>query len=184
MTHDYPRTIESGGGESLTFTRRVTDASGDWLEVSNVVQPGAGPPMHVHHRQAEGLTVVSGRIGVQILGQAPTEHGPGETVEFAAGVAHRFWAAGTEPLVCTGWVRPAHNVEYFLTEIFRSTRENGGRRPRQFDAAYLTQRYAGEFDMVEIPAFVKRVVLPLIVRVGMLFGKHARFRDAPPPVTP
>lgn len=33
----YPHTIENGGGEKLTIVRRITDATGDYLEVENVV---------------------------------------------------------------------------------------------------------------------------------------------------
>lgn len=55
MRYTYPHTIENGGGEQLTFVRLVQDPEGDWLEVENLVQPGGGPPMHTHHRQAESL---------------------------------------------------------------------------------------------------------------------------------
>ncbi len=182
MRFSYPHTIENGSGEQLTFVRRVRDADGERLDVRNLVQPGSGPPMHVHYRQAESLTVVSGRIGVQVQGHAPTEHGVGETVTFETGIAHRFWNAGAEPLVCEGWVKPAHNIEYFLTEIYRSTRENGGARPDGFDSAFLLHRYASEFGMLEIPAFVRRFVFPMTLALGRLTGKHRRFTDAPEPV--
>ena len=56
-THTYPHTIDNGAGERLTFIRRVGDSVGDRLEVENLVDPGCGPPMHVHHGQEEALTV-------------------------------------------------------------------------------------------------------------------------------
>lgn len=182
MNYERPHVIESGAGEQLTFVRVEKDPKGDMLIVENLVQPGSGPPMHVHHRQSESLTVVSGRIGVQVLGQEPSEHGSGETVTFAAGVPHKFWAVGSEPLRCTGWIQPADNVEYFLTELYRSTRENGGKRPKDFDGAYLGMRYASEFDILEVPGFVKKVIWPLTVFFGKLAGKHKRYADAPEPV--
>ena len=182
MRYTYPHTIENGHGEQLTFVRLVKDREGEWLEVENRVQPGSGPPMHLHFKQAESLTVVSGRIGVQVQGQEPTEHGPGETVTFKAGVAHKFWAAGNEPLRCKGWIKPAHNVEYFLTEIFRSTKENGGKRAEGFEGAWLSSRDEREFDMKEIPGFVKKVIFPITVFFGKLAGKHKRYIDAPEPV--
>ena len=43
-------------------------------------------------------------------------------------------------------------------------RENGGKRPRLFDAAYLLTRYRSEFGMAEIPAPVQRVVFPVVRR--------------------
>ena len=64
--YQYPHTIENGHGERLTFVRRVHDSEGDYVEVENCVLPDSGPPMHVHYRQSESLTVVQGRIGVQV----------------------------------------------------------------------------------------------------------------------
>ena len=49
--YTYPHIIENGAGERLTFLRRVTGATGDRLEGENVVEPGAGPIMHVHYHQ-------------------------------------------------------------------------------------------------------------------------------------
>ncbi len=178
----YPHTIENGAGERLTFVRLVSDPDGDWLDVENVVTPGVGPPMHVHHCQEEALTVRRGRIGYQRPGGDPQYAGEGETVVFKAGDAHRFWNAGDDDLHCTGYVRPAHNLEYFLSEVFASQQRNGGRRPGLFDVAFLTWRYRREFAMVEIPAFVRRFVIPIQVAIGTLLGKYERYANAPPPL--
>ena len=95
--------------------------------------------------------------------------------------SHRLWNAGDHELVCSGYVRPPDNLEYYLTQMFTSMRENGGKRPGLFDTAYLLTRYRSEFGMAEIPAPVQRVVFPVVVFVGRLFGKHRRFADAPEP---
>jgi uncharacterized cupin superfamily protein len=180
--YQYPHTIENGGGERLTFLRRVQGATGDRLEGENLVKPGSGPPMHVHHLQEEGLTVQSGRIGYQRPGGADQFAGPGETVVFKAGEAHRFWNAGDEDLRCAAYIEPADNVEYFLASIFESTKQNGGVRPGLFDAAYLTRRYRSEFAMLAIPAAVQRVLFPVVVAMGTLLGKYRKYSDAPEPV--
>jgi quercetin dioxygenase-like cupin family protein len=180
----YPHTIENGGGERLTFTRRGRDEHSEYVVGHNSVAPGAGPPMHVHHLQEEALTVQRGRLGYQRQGEEEQFAGPGETVIFPPGDAHRFWNAGDDELVCEGIIRPPHNVEYFLGEIFESTRRHGGKRPGMFDAAYLLRRYRSEFDMLDVPAPVRRFVFPVIARVGMLLGRHRRFADAPEPVRP
>ena len=178
----YPHTIDDGAGERITFLRRVPGPAGDRLEVESVTAPGAGPPMHVHHHQTESLTVRQGRIGYQRPGEPPRFAGPGETVTFQAGDAHRFWNAGEEELHCTGYVEPADNVEYFLGELFASTRRRGGRRPDPFEAAFLARRYQGEFTLVEVPAAVRRIVFPVQVAVGTLLGRYRRYADAPAPV--
>jgi quercetin dioxygenase-like cupin family protein len=179
---DYPRTIYNGAGEELTFLGVRTDERGKFLEARNTVKPGSGPPMHVHRLQEESLTVERGTMGWQRRGDEEQLAGPGETVTFAPGEVHRFWNAGNDDLVCSGYVRPPDNLEYFLTQIYASTRENGGKRPRLFDAAYLVSRYRSEFGMAEIPAPVQRFLFPVVVAVGRLRGKDRRFAGAPEPV--
>lgn len=179
---EYPHTIENGGGERLTFLSRGHDERGEYLEIRNVVSPGAGPPMHVHHLQEEGLTVESGTMAYLLLGGEERRAEPGESAVFPPGSAHRFWNAGDDELVCTGFARPAYNLEYFLGEIFASMQRHGGKRPGIFDAAYLTRRYATEFQMLDIPAPVQRFLFPVIVVIGKAFGLHRRFADAPEPV--
>lgn len=179
---DYARTIDNGGGERLTFVGVRRDERGEFLEARNSVSPGAGPPMHVHYLQEEGLTVERGTMGYQVLGEEERRAGPGESATFAPGVAHRFWNAGDDELVCTGYARPPHNVEYFLTEIYASMRRNGGKRPGAFDGAYLSRRYRDEFAMLDIPQPVQRFVFPVVVAVGKALGWDRRFRDAPEPV--
>jgi len=177
----YPHTIDNGAGERLTFLRRVKGTTGDRLEVENVVSPGAGPPMHVHHYQEEALTVEQGRIGYQRPGEPAKFGGPGATVAFKPGEAHRFWNAGEGELRCTGYIEPADNVEYVLTEIYASTKARG-KGPDPFDAAYLMRRYRTEFGMVEIPAAVQRFVFPIQVAIGKLIGRYRKYADAPEPV--
>ncbi|HJR35804.1 MAG TPA: cupin domain-containing protein [Gemmatimonadales bacterium] len=178
----YPHTIENGAGERLTFLRRVPTPAGDRLEVENLVTPGAGPPMHIHHHQEEALTVASGRIGYQRLGDPARFAGPGETVVFKPGEPHRFWNAGEGELLVTGYIEPADNAEYFLTELYESTRRNGGSRPDPFDAAFLIRRYRSEFAMVEIPAAVQRFLFPVQVVFGRLLGRYRKYANAPEPV--
>lgn len=180
--YTYPHTIENGGGERLTFVRRVPGHAGDRVEVGNVIQPGAGPPMHVHHYQMEAVTVQQGTIAHQRPGEAAQFAKSGETVVFQPGEVHKFWNAGEDELHCIGYIEPADNIEYFLTEIFASTKRAGGGRPNVFDAAFLTRRYRSEFAMTEIPAPVQRFVFPVVVVIGKVLGRYRKYSDAPEPV--
>jgi quercetin dioxygenase-like cupin family protein len=110
---EHPHTIDNGGGARLTFVGVRRDDRGDYLEIRNSGAPGAGPPMHVHHLQEEGLTVERGMMGYQVLGEEERRAGPGEGATFAPGVGQRFWNAGDGELVCTGFGRPSDNLEYF-----------------------------------------------------------------------
>jgi mannose-6-phosphate isomerase-like protein (cupin superfamily) len=178
----YPYTIDNGGGELLTFTRRVQDAEGERVEGGNVVSPGSGPPMHVHFLQEEGFTVRKGRIGYQRAGQEPAYATEGESVVFRAGEPHRFWNAGDVPLECDSYITPPGNVEYFLEALFTSQKNNGG-RPDMLDIAYLIRRYRTEFAMLEIPAIVQRVAFPIMIALGRLLGRYDKYADAPEPLT-
>ena len=178
----YPHTIENGGGERLTFLRRVPGPRGERLEVENVVQPGSGPPMHAHLHQTEAVTVQSGRIGYQRPGGEPQYAGPGETLSFGPGEAHRFWNAGEGELRCSGYIEPPDNVEYYLTELYASTARNGGHRPDPFDAAFLVHHFRSEFAFLAVPALVQRLIFPLQVALGRLLGKYERYAGAPKPV--
>jgi quercetin dioxygenase-like cupin family protein len=166
----YPFQIDNGHGEVLTFERLVPTPSGGRLEVSSIVQPKAGPPMHVHYLQDEGMTVIAGRMGYQIAGEQPRFADVGERVMFKRGVAHRFWAEGDQPLHGSGYIEPANNIVDFLSAVYRSTRANGG-RPHALDAAYLLHRYRSEFALLDIPPFVARFVFPLLRVAGRLTGR-------------
>lgn len=138
--------------------------------------------MHVHFKQDECLTVVTGKLGYQIQGQAPQYAGPGEAALFKRGVAHRFWNAGDKELYCTSWAEPADNIVFFLTNIYDAINRGKNGQPEIFDGAYLTWRYRKEFALTEIPGFVRSIVMPLIYFTGSLLGKYEKFKDAPEPV--
>ena len=180
----YPYTIENGHGERLTFTGLTKGPDGDRVETEGFAAPRAGPPMHVHYLQEEAARVVSGRLGYQVPGRDAQFAGPGELVVWPAGTAHKWWNAGSDELRIAGWCSPPHNVEFFLGALFASAKENGGGRPALFDAAFLATRYRSEFAILEIPAVVRRVVIPIMYVVGRLLGKHEKYKDAPPPIVP
>ena len=182
MNKTYPYTIDNGHGERLTFTGVTHGPGGERLGADGVAQPGAGPPMHVHYLQEEAARVVRGRMGYQVLGGPPQFAGPGELVVWPAGAAHKWWNAGSDELHMTGWCSPPDNIEFFLGALFASTKENGGGRPGLFDAAFLTTRYRTEFALLEVPAVVQRILIPIVYLVGVVLGKYKKFKDAPAPI--
>jgi quercetin dioxygenase-like cupin family protein len=178
----YPHIIKNCIGETLIFKELVKDPAGDKLLVENFVQPGIGPAMHTHWLQDECLTVVKGRLGYQVAGEEKKYAAPGETVLFEKGTAHRFWNDGEDELHCSGYIQPAHSIVYFLTGIFNAQNKSGNAKPALFDTAYLLTRYSTEFDLAGIPSFVKKIIFPLVHRVGNFLGKYDHFKDAPHPV--
>ncbi|MFC5409408.1 cupin domain-containing protein [Larkinella bovis] len=182
MNIHYPHTIQNTHGETLTFLAVEKGPLGDKVLVESQVTPGSGPPMHTHLRQEEELTVVSGKMAYQILGQEPQYAFPGERVLFKRGVAHKFWNAGDEMLICKGWVAPANSIVYYLSAIYAAQNKSGKQQPEAFDGAYLMTRYATEYEMPELPFLVKKAIIPLTYFIGRLLGKYKHFTDAPAPL--
>ncbi len=137
--------------------------------------------MHTHFQQDEALTV-QGKIGYQVRGEPGKFAVAGETVFFGRGVPHKFWNAGDVELHCTGYIKPANSIVFFLSSIFEAQNKTWSARPELFDGAYLMKRYASEYDLVEIPILVKKVVIPVIYYAGKLLGKYKHFNNAPQPI--
>ena len=182
MEFSLPYTINNNRGEELCFLRMEMEDGEEKLIVENKVAPGAGPVMHTHYKQDESLTVLQGKIGYEIQGQPAQYARVGETVVFKRGVAHRFWNAGEDELVCRGWIKPANSIIFFLTALFNAVKESGTDKPEQFDGAYLIHRYRKEYDLPELPRFVKSVIIPATYGIGQLTGRYRKFRGAPKPI--
>lgn len=182
MKITYPHTIENCNGEKIIFHSVIQEQDGDKVIVENFVTPGSGPPFHTHFLQDEALTVITGKIGYQVLGGEEKFAGEGETVLFKRGIPHRFWNAGNDILNCKGWVKPANSIVFFLSALYDAQNKSGTEQPEKFDGAYLMTRYASEYDLPGIPAFVKKVILPMTYRIGEMLGKYKKFDDAPEPL--
>jgi quercetin dioxygenase-like cupin family protein len=77
MNITLPHTIENIAGERLTFLRTVIKDGVEYLETEAEVQPKSGPPMHIHCKQDESMTVLSGKIGYQGLKEEKKYAGQG-----------------------------------------------------------------------------------------------------------
>lgn len=180
--YQYPHTIQTKHGEKLTFVDLIQEPDGDKLITEGFCKPGAGPVTHVHWKQDESLTVISGKMGTEILGETPKYYGPGETATFFRGVYHRFWNAGEDELHVKGWVKPANNVEFFLTNMYQALNEGSNGRPETKRANFIFMRYKSEFDTIAVPGFVKKVIIPIQYFFAKISGAYKEFKDAPPPM--
>jgi hypothetical protein len=138
--------------------------------------------MHVHYRQDEGLTVVSGSLAYQHLGKPPVYLKQGESVTFLRNEPHRFWNCGDDDLIIDSWVKPANSIIFFLSTLYAAVKRSGSDRPEPFDGAYLMVRYKNEYGLPEMPAFVKNIIMPVTYTVGRTLGKYKKFADAPEPL--
>lgn len=184
MKYKYPHTIVNCIGEKIIFQAVDSSTGGDKVIVESFCKSGSGPAMHTHLQQEEELTVVSGLMGYQILGQEPKFAKAGETVLFKRGMPHKFWAEGSGNLHCTGWIQPANSIVFFLSAVYAAQNKSGKGQPEAFDAAYLLTKYASEYDMPEIPSFVKKVIFPITCLIGRILGKYSHFKDSPEALKP
>ena len=182
MKITLPFNIESPFGEKIIFKEIINQPDGDKLITEGSCKPKGGPPMHVHFKQDESLTVKSGTMGYQILGEEPVYLKAGQTATFYRNQPHRFWNAGDDELNMNGWVKPPNSIIFFLSTLYAAQAKSGKRRPEVFDGAYLMVWYRNEYDLPEIPSFVKKVFMPMIYYIGMLLGKYRKFKDAPKPL--
>lgn len=180
--YKLPHTIENCLGEKLTFQRTEIEDGATKMIVTNEVDPGCGPEMHVHFKQDEALTVIEGRMGYQVKGGPELIAEEGETVLFERGTFHRFWNADERQLKCEGWLKPANTTDYFLTALYNSINKAGKAEGDPFDGAYLITRYSSEYDVDVIPGFVKKVIMPITAALGKMLGKYDHFKDAPAPL--
>ena len=182
MKYNYPVIIENGLGEKLIFKSSVIEGGEEKIIAENFVKPGAGPLMHTHLMQDEELTVISGEMTYQVLGEEPKIARAGDTAMFKRGVAHKFVNSGSTELHCIGYIKPTNTIIFYLSGIFAAQKKSGKPQPALFDAAYLIHRYKAEYDLPEMPFFVKRIMIPVVYFLGKLFGRYPHFKDAPEPL--
>ncbi len=182
MNYQFPHTIENSHGEKIIFQSVEPSPEGDKAILEGFCNPGCGPVMHVHFKQEEELTVISGKMGYQVLGGEPQYATAGQAVLFKRGTPHKFWAEGPENLHTKGWVQPANSIVFYLSALYAAQNKSGKSAPEIFDGAYLATKYASEYDALEIPSFIKKVIFPVTVFVGQLLGKYEHFEDAPVPL--
>lgn len=174
-------------GERLAL-RRLARGSEVWLEIRGSLPPRReGPPLHVHLAEDEEGRVESGTLSAVIEGRRATA-GAGESLSIPRGAAHRWWNAGDEPLVFTGFARPVVDLDRFLEGVFAVVNAGPAGRPPLVYLAHLIWRHRRTQVLLAPPRPLQTVLFPLLVAAGRLLGSYrgddwpgcpARCRGAP-----
>jgi len=69
-----------------------------------------------------------------------------------------------------------------LEGVYKALDEGQHNRPEIKRISFLTMRYRSEFATSDIPAFVRKLIIPAQYYIGKLTGAHKQFIDAPPPL--
>jgi mannose-6-phosphate isomerase-like protein (cupin superfamily) len=111
-------------GDRIVFLKTASDTNGEMLEFDDYLKVGGnGPVEHIHTRQEERLEVVSGMMRAKVGGKEQNFK-PGECAVVSAGVAHRWWNAGSEELHIRTTFFPALEMERFLETFFGLARDH------------------------------------------------------------
>ena len=130
-----------------------------------------GPPLHVHAAEDEHGQVLSGTLSATLDGKTMTV-GPGGTVRFPKGSAHRWWNAGDDELVFQGIATPAVDLDRFLHALFEVLNASDSPRPPLFYLAHVLNRHWKTQSVLVVPRAVQRVLFPIIVLLGTVLGKY------------
>lgn len=91
-----PITLPPGEGKSIwvlgdlyTFKATGKDTGGSFTFVDQVIQPGSGPPPHVHHREDETFYILEGKFSF-LNGDTQIEASAGHFVYIPKGTWHTF----------------------------------------------------------------------------------------------
>lgn len=107
-----------GGGKRLIFRETSRDTGGARLSFDEFVNVDVGSvPPHIHPRQTERFTVISGTLGVRVAGQEKLVRA-GEWVSVPPGVTHTYWNAGADELHQTVTLEPALRHERFFESVY------------------------------------------------------------------
>jgi hypothetical protein len=113
---------------------------------------------------------------------------PGETARLPAGLPHRWWNDGDEPLVFGGVARPLVDLDLYLQAAFEVLNSGPAKRPPLFYMAHLVWRHRRTQAVLFAPLWLQTMIVPAIVFAGTILGRYrgidwpgcpARCRAAP-----
>jgi mannose-6-phosphate isomerase-like protein (cupin superfamily) len=122
MSNDAPgkaivtRDGEGEANEAFGLRRvfRVTSdqTGGAFALFEENIPEGAGPPLHIHHREIETFIVLDGAVRFR-AGDDEFVAGPGDIVTIPAGLPHTFQGRGPGPSRALVQLSPGHAAGFF-----------------------------------------------------------------------
>ncbi|BDP43665.1 hypothetical protein DAETH_36340 (plasmid) [Deinococcus aetherius] len=167
-----PGDVLRGGGKRLVFLETKADTNGARLSFDEFVEAGEDAvPAHVHPRQRELFTVVSGTLGVRVGGKERLV-AAGEAVEVPPGAPHTYWNAGGSELHHVVTLEPALDHETFFESVYGLAREGfSPQRKTLRNLMLLAQLFAGHDNwLAGVPVPLQRVLFPLLAALGRALG--------------
>ena len=132
-------------GDLYTFKATGEQTNGGFTVIDQVIQPGGGPPPHVHGREDEAFYVLEGKFSF-LSGEIQTEAVAGSFVYIPKGTLHTFKNIGVQPGRLLVTITPAGLEEFFYAV---GSPAKDLKNPPPFDPAVIDKimRLAGEYSM-------------------------------------
>lgn len=99
-------------GDLYTFKATGKQTNGAFTVIDQVIQPGGGPPPHVHRREDEAFYVLEGRFSF-LSGEKQTEAEAGAFIYVPKGTLHTFKNTGEQPGRLLVTITPSGLEEFF-----------------------------------------------------------------------
>jgi quercetin dioxygenase-like cupin family protein len=103
-----------GPGDVYTFLVTGAESGGAYFAMEAVVQPGGGPPPHIHRNEDETFYVVGGECSIRLDDEIVTA-GAGDFVNIPRGRVHSFRNDGATPMRMILTFTPS-GIEKFFEE--------------------------------------------------------------------
>jgi mannose-6-phosphate isomerase-like protein (cupin superfamily) len=142
-----PRIATADGAESIRpfgIDMKVLiggeHTGGTFSAITAHINPGEGPPLHLHRDRDEYFYVLEGSYQLTVGDDETTVH-PGALVFVPKGTAHAFKNIASTPGKLLEWTIPGSNGDYF--RAMHEMETNGGFDPAKF--AEINRRFVTEF---------------------------------------
>lgn len=159
-------------GERLTLRRIKTGIGIEELQLFGSLPPHReGPPLHIHFGEDEYGEVVSGTLSASVDGKHFLVEAGG-SANFRKGSVHRWWNDGDKELVFRGVATPTIDLDRYLQALLEVLNAGSPGRPPLFYIAHVLYRHRNTQLALVIPRVLQRMFLPIVVFLGMVFGKY------------
>jgi mannose-6-phosphate isomerase-like protein (cupin superfamily) len=167
-------------GERATILLGTRETRGERLVVELELRgTGFGSPLHLHPSIHERWNVVSGRVGM-IVKDAISIAEPGNVIEIAPGVPHRFWNAGICEARLTIDIRPAKRFEAFIRNMLglaQDGKTDAMGMPQILQLAAIASEFNDVIRFLSPPRIMQKLLFPILAPVAALRGYRGSYSE-------
>ncbi len=162
----------------ILFLKTARDTNGELLQVEMTIGAfghGTSTIDHVHPKQEERLTILSGELNFRYDG-AERIANIGEVISIPPGVVHYLYNNHPDETRFIVEFRPALDTETFWETTYGLARDGKVGKdgnPNLLQLAVIGQHFKDEGYIVKPPRAVQQVVVPMLARMGKARGYRA-----------